>query len=124
MPITTNTTAALTGELVTHLTSWVEPIEDDHYAQWLFRVNGREDRTVAYTVTVLPLPSGELPYPFYVVTVLDGDRKHGWPLTNLDYTIRDQIVLVSDAIYTERLVDMWRQLALRALQALVMKEEE
>lgn len=103
-----------------HVETWVEPV-DSNRSRWLFRFAGKPDRTVAYPVTIIHLPLSENVGPFYVVKVPDtaaADKPHGWPLTRLDYTIRDRIVFISDTAFAQRLVEMTYDLVIRSVRAL------
>lgn len=117
-------TTKATHALLEHVSTWIEPV-DSVSSHWMFRFDGQPNTILYYLVMTIDLPAEHVG-PYYVVKVRDSDsgKVHGWPLTNLDYTIRDRTVLVSDEVYADRLVAMWRQLALKALQALILAETE
>ena len=105
------------GQMLEEVTSWVQPIERN-ISHWTFQFSGRPDRTVAYVVHRLHTISDHQ-FHAYVVEV-PGATARAWPLSNLDYQQRDRNELVSDAVFTERFIEMYRELAARALQALIL----
>jgi len=103
--------------MLDYVISWVEPV-DRNVSHWTFQFSGRPDRTVAYVVHHLHTISDHQ-FHAYVVEV-PGAAARAWPLSNLEYRQRDHNDLVSDAVFTERFIKMYRELAARALQALIL----